>query len=169
MTERPLDAHDERPSRDDPTSTVLAQAVQRARWIIFWERLWPALASIATAVGVFLILSWLGIWLWLPPIARAVGLFLALALIAAAAWPLLFVRIPGKADALRRLMTAGIQLDGASDHGVSEALYLRDPDDNGVELYRDRPESEWPREADGTLAMFTKRLDLEALLRDRES
>lgn len=71
------------------------------------------------------------------------------------------------ADALHRVLQAGITLDGASDHGVSEALYLRDPDENGVELYWDRPEAEWPREADGTLAMFTRRLDLDALLRER--
>jgi catechol 2,3-dioxygenase len=70
------------------------------------------------------------------------------------------------ADALRRLLAAGIQLDGASDHGVSQALYLRDPDENGVELYWDRPEAEWPRAPDGTLAMFTRRLDLEDLLRE---
>ena len=69
------------------------------------------------------------------------------------------------ADALRRLVKAGIELDGASDHGVSEALYLRDPDQNGVELYRDRPQAEWPKNADGSLAMVTKRLDLEDLLR----
>ena len=67
-------------------------------------------------------------------------------------------------DALRRLVKAGISLDGAADHGVSEALYLRDPDDNGVELYWDRPEEEWPRTPDGELAMFTKALDLDALL-----
>jgi len=73
------------------------------------------------------------------------------------------------ADALHRLMQAGIPLDGASDHGVSEALYLRDPDENGVELYWDRPKESWPRTADGSLAMFTKRLDVEALLRARES
>ena len=72
------------------------------------------------------------------------------------------------ADALHRVLSAGIALDGASDHGVSEALYLRDPDENGVELYRDRPEAEWPRHPDGTLAMFTRRLDVEALLRERE-
>ncbi len=71
------------------------------------------------------------------------------------------------ADALQRLIDAGIGLDGASDHGVSEALYLRDPDDNGVELYRDRPQAEWPRAPDGTLAMFTRRLDLDDLLRQR--
>ena len=68
------------------------------------------------------------------------------------------------ADALRRLLAAGIPLDGASDHGVSEALYLRDPDQNGVELYWDRPEKEWTREPDGTLAMTTRALDLKSLL-----
>ncbi|GLS44080.1 VOC family protein [Methylobacterium brachythecii] len=68
------------------------------------------------------------------------------------------------ADALQRLNAAGIPLDGASDHGVSEALYLRDPDGNGVELYRDRPEAEWPRDASGDLAMTTRRLDLADLL-----
>ena len=71
------------------------------------------------------------------------------------------------ADALQRVIAAGIELDGASDHGVSEALYLRDPDENGVELYWDRPKESWPRTADGKLAMFTKRLDVEDLLRQR--
>ncbi len=69
------------------------------------------------------------------------------------------------AQALRRLVAAGVPLDGAADHGVSEALYLRDPDGNGLELYRDRPEAEWPRDARGHLAMFTAPLDLEDLLR----
>jgi catechol 2,3-dioxygenase len=68
------------------------------------------------------------------------------------------------ADALRRVTAAGVPLDGAADHGVSEALYLRDPDGNGLELYRDRPEAEWPRNADGTLAMVNAPLDLRALL-----
>ncbi|WP_206932877.1 VOC family protein [Roseococcus thiosulfatophilus] len=68
------------------------------------------------------------------------------------------------AVALRRVLEAGVRLEGASDHGVSEALYLRDPDGNGVELYRDRPREEWPRDADGRMTMFTRRLDLEALL-----
>ena len=72
------------------------------------------------------------------------------------------------ADALRRLIEAKIPLEGASDHGVSEALYLRDPDDNGVELYWDRPQDQWPRTADGKLAMFTDRLDLMGLLREGE-
>ena len=68
------------------------------------------------------------------------------------------------ADALRRLIAHGIALDGASDHGVSEALYLRDPDNNGVELYWDRPQDQWPRDEKGGIAMFTRALDLEELL-----
>jgi len=82
---------------------------------------------------------------------------------------ILYPTRPALADALHRVIAAGIELDGASDHGVSEALYLRDPDQNGVELYRDRPKEEWPRAADGSLSMFTKRLDLEDLLRAREA
>ena len=77
------------------------------------------------------------------------------------------IRYPDRltlADALRRLIDANISLDGAADHGVSEALYLRDPDDNGVELYRDRPREEWPRSEDGGVAMYTRPLDLRALL-----
>ncbi len=70
-------------------------------------------------------------------------------------------------DALRRLVKAGIPLDGAADHGVSEALYLRDPDENGVELYWDRPMEEWPRTPQGELAMFSNPLDLDALLAAR--
>jgi catechol 2,3-dioxygenase len=68
------------------------------------------------------------------------------------------------ADALRRLIDAGIPLEGAADHGVSEALYLRDPDGNGVELYWDRPKEQWPQNANGELAMYTRRLDLAELL-----
>lgn len=73
------------------------------------------------------------------------------------------------AGALRRLIDAGLSLDGASDHGVSEALYLRDPDDNGVELYRDRARDQWPLTPAGELAMFTKPLDLEGLLRELDA
>ena len=68
------------------------------------------------------------------------------------------------ADALRRLIRANIKLDGAADHGVSEALYLRDPDRNGVELYCDRPPDAYPRDRDGRLAMYTRPLDLDNLL-----
>lgn len=79
----------------------------------------------------------------------------------------LAIRYPTRAtlaDALKRLIEAGIELDGASDHGVSEALYLHDPDDNGVELYWDRPREEWPRDSEGGIAMVTRPLDLEGLL-----
>jgi len=72
------------------------------------------------------------------------------------------------AQAVRRVLAAGIPLDGASDHGVSEAIYLRDPDENGVELYRDRPRGEWPHDPDGGLAMYTRRLDLGALLAEAD-
>ncbi len=90
-----------------------------------------------------------------PPAAGATGLFhLAI----------LYPTRAALADALRRVLDAGISLDGASDHGVSEAIYLRDPDQNGGELYWDRPHADWPRTPDGKLAMFTCPLDLKALL-----
>lgn len=82
---------------------------------------------------------------------------------------ILYPTRPALADALQRVLSAGIALDGASDHGVSEALYLRDPDQNGVELYWDKPREQWPFGTDGKLAMFTKRLDIESLLRQRET
>jgi catechol 2,3-dioxygenase len=92
-----------------------------------------------------------------PPPARATGLYhLAI----------LYPTRTDLADALRRLIEAGVPLEGASDHGVSEALYLRDPDGNGVELYWDRPKEQWPRTPDGELAMFTHPLDLDALLQE---
>jgi catechol 2,3-dioxygenase len=82
------------------------------------------------------------------------------------------IRYPDRktlADALRRVVEAGIPLEGASDHGVSEALYLRDPDGNGIELYRDRPREEWPQPAEGeSVAMFSRPLDLDALLAEAE-
>ncbi len=73
------------------------------------------------------------------------------------------------ANAVKRVLDAGIELDGASDHGVSEAIYLRDPDENGVELYRDRPRDQWPIDAQGELAMYTRALDLSALLGEVEA
>jgi hypothetical protein len=83
--------------------TRLARALGRARWSILWERLWPVLATIATAVGLFLVLSWLGVWLWLPPIGRAIGIGLLFLLTAAAFAPLFMVRMPSSMDGLRRL------------------------------------------------------------------
>ena len=90
-----------------------------------------------------------------PPPSDATGLYHI---------AILYPTRPALADALRRLISAKVPLEGASDHGVSEALYLRDPDENGVELYWDRPEAQWPRSTDGHLAMFTRRLDLNDLL-----
>lgn len=92
-----------------------------------------------------------------PPAAGTTGLYHV---------AILYPSRAALADALRRLVEAGVQLEGAADHGVSEALYLRDPDGNGVELYRDRPRDEWPRAADGSLEMVTRALDVEALLRE---
>ena len=90
-----------------------------------------------------------------PPPQRATGLYhLAI----------LYPTRAALADALRRVLAVGIELDGASDHGVSEAIYLRDPDGNGVEFYWDKPKEQWPRTPDGGLAMFTRHLDLEGLL-----
>ncbi len=80
------------------------------------------------------------------------------------------IRFPSRralAEALRRVVHAGVPLEGATDHGVSEAIYLRDPDGNGIELYRDRPREEWPRSPDGGgVAMYNARLDLQALLEE---
>ena len=87
----------------DVAGEMLSARSQEARWITFWERLWPPLAAIATAIGLFLAVSWAGAWLWLPPIARAVALFVFLVLTAAATVPLIFVRFPSRADGLRRL------------------------------------------------------------------
>src|SRR5882672_48185 len=81
----------------------LQRALARARWALLWERLWPPLASIATAIGFFLAVSWLGVWLWLPPMGRAIGLFAFVVLTAAATVPLFFVRGPTRHDRLRRL------------------------------------------------------------------
>jgi catechol 2,3-dioxygenase len=81
------------------------------------------------------------------------------------------IRFPDRkslAEAVKRVVDAGIPLTGASDHGVSEAIYLRDPDDNGVELYRDRPPEEWPRNADGEMTMYTRPLDVAALLEEAD-
>jgi catechol 2,3-dioxygenase len=82
------------------------------------------------------------------------------------------IRFPDRrslAHAVKRVVDAGIPLTGASDHGVSEAIYLRDPDDNGVELYRDRPQEEWPRTPDGLMTMYTRPLDVEALLAEADA
>jgi uncharacterized protein (TIGR02302 family) len=88
---------------DAATQSLLAAALRRARWTIFWERLWPALTSFATAIGLFLTLSWLGLWLWLPPLGRAAAVIACAAVAVAAAAPFVFVRMPGLRDALSRI------------------------------------------------------------------
>jgi catechol 2,3-dioxygenase len=93
----------------------------------------------------------------LPPPYGSTGLYHA---------AILYPTRTSLADALRRVMKAGIPLDGAADHGVSEALYLRDPDENGIELYWDKPREQWPVSPEGELQMFTKRLDLNNLLNE---
>jgi uncharacterized protein (TIGR02302 family) len=99
-----LDTSGEGPDRREQTTRmVLARALQRARGSMFWERLWPALALLATAFGLFLAFSWAGLWLVLPPLARAIGLFVFVLVTLAAAVPLLWLRLPSVSDGLRRL------------------------------------------------------------------
>src|SRR5712691_6297682 len=102
LTDRPIDSVAADLNSYDGDA-LLARALKRARWSILWERLWPALATLATAVGLFLALSWAGVWLALPPIGRAVGLFLLLVLTAVGSVPLFRFRLPNAYDGLRRL------------------------------------------------------------------
>jgi catechol 2,3-dioxygenase len=94
-----------------------------------------------------------------PPARNATGLYHV---------AILYPDRPALATALARVLAAGVPLQGAADHGVSEALYLADPDGNGLELYRDRPREEWPRDAAGDLLMVSDPLDVEALLREAD-
>jgi uncharacterized protein (TIGR02302 family) len=103
VTEQPVPPNAPERTPDPAARSLLQAAVRRARLTIFWERLWPALAALSTAVGLFLSLSWLGLWLWLPPLGRTV-LLIAFAVVAVAAiMPFVLLRIPGLADGLRRL------------------------------------------------------------------
>jgi uncharacterized protein (TIGR02302 family) len=105
LTDRPADAAapHQPPPPERTGDDLLVRALRRARWTIFWERLWPALASIATVIGLFLALSWLGLWLWLPPAGRAIGLGIFFLLTAAAFAPVLMLRVPSRIEGLRRL------------------------------------------------------------------
>ena len=105
LTDQPADAATPHPvpPPERAGGDALSRALRRARWTIFWERLWPALASIATVVGLFLAVSWLGLWLWLPPTGRAIGLGIFFLLAAAAFAPALALRVPSRVDGLRRL------------------------------------------------------------------
>jgi uncharacterized protein (TIGR02302 family) len=106
VTDRAVDASEQRQSPRADAAALLDAAVKRARWVIFWERAWPALAGLATAIGLFLAASWFGLWLWLPPLIRIALLLALLGLIAAAALPLLRLRVPRRAEALRRIDAA---------------------------------------------------------------
>ena len=99
-----MDGLDEQPQqREHPTRVLLAQALKRARGSLLWEKLWPALATLATALGLFLAFSWAGLWLVLPPLPRAIGLLLFMVVTAIAAAPLALLRLPSISDGLRRL------------------------------------------------------------------
>src|SRR5580698_9725539 len=103
LTETNLPAPVPEPSRAEAARTLLAATLKRARWTIFWERLWPALAGFLTAIGVFLALAWLGVFLWLPPLGRAAVTIVCGLLAAAALIPLLRLRLPALRDSLNRL------------------------------------------------------------------
>ena len=103
MTEATLPNAGPQPRPADATRALLEATLRRARWTIFWERLWPALTSLATAIGLFLALSWLGLWLWLPPLGRAAAVIACAAIAVVAAWPFVFVRMPAARDALSRI------------------------------------------------------------------
>jgi uncharacterized protein (TIGR02302 family) len=118
----------ERSGGEPPAGSLLANALTRARWAILWERLWPALATLATVIGLFLAVSWLGVWLWLPPLGRAAGLLAFAALTIAAALPLAFLRMPDAGDGLRRLdRDSGIPHRPATAMGDELAVSAQDP------------------------------------------
>ncbi|MEA2975509.1 MAG: hypothetical protein QOF19_1029 [Alphaproteobacteria bacterium] len=135
MTDRPLPSPNDR-SRGEGTAAqaALARALRGARWSILWERLWPALVSLASAVGLFLVVSWLGVWLWLPPIGRAIALLVIFVVTAAASVPLLRLRMPSVQEGLRRLdrvsglphrpaTTVNDELATAADDSLAVALW----------------------------------------------
>src|SRR6266702_8017266 len=105
LTDRPADAANphQLPLQERAGDHLLVRALGRARWTIFWEGLWPSLASIGTVIGLFLAVSWLGLWLWLPAIGRAIGVGVFFLLTAAAFAPLLMLRVPSRMDGLKRL------------------------------------------------------------------
>ena len=115
-------------SAEPAARSQLGSAVRRARWSIFWEQLWPALARLAAVIGLFLTVSWLGLWLWLPPLARAAGLVLFGILAIASIIPFVSLRLPGAADALRRLdRGSGVQHRPATTIADELAVTAADP------------------------------------------
>jgi uncharacterized protein (TIGR02302 family) len=119
----------------EPSGSLLAHALNRAHWAIVWERLWPAVATLATAVGLFLAVSWLGLWLWLPPLARAIGLLIFAALAIAAAIPFAFLRPPGTSDGLRRLDRASGLIHRPAT-AMADQLAVPAQDPNALALWK---------------------------------
>src|SRR5688572_14814017 len=114
---------------------MLDRALVRARWSIFWERLWPALASIATAAGLFVAVSWFGLWLWLPPLGRAIVLSVFVLIAAMALVPLLMVRLPSRTETLRRLdRNSGLSHRPATT--ISDRMAEASKDTHAVALWR---------------------------------
>src|SRR6266540_6416373 len=137
LTDRPADAANphQLPLQERAGDHLLVRALGRARWTIFWERLWPALASIATVIGLFLAVSWLGLWLWLPPAARAVGLGVFFLLTAAAFAPLLMLRVPSRIEGLRRLdRNSGLPHRPAT--AIADEIAVPTEDSYSVALWR---------------------------------
>jgi len=119
---------------DPAARAVLETALRRARWTIFWERLWPALAALATAIGIFLSLSWLGLWLWLSPLGRTIGLIAFAVLALAALWPFVGLRVPAMRDALRRL-DRGSGLRHRPATAIADALAVTSKDPYSLALW----------------------------------
>src|SRR2546427_6911744 len=137
LTDRPADAATphQLPSQERAGDHLLVRALGRARWTIFWERLWPALASVATVIGLFLAVSWLGLWLWMPPIARAIGLGIFFLLTAAAFAPVLMLRVPSRTEGLRRLdRNSGLPHRPAT--AIADEIAAPAEDSDSVALWR---------------------------------
>jgi uncharacterized protein (TIGR02302 family) len=136
LTDRPADAASARlPAQGRGGDDLLARALGRARWTIFWERLWPVLASLATVIGLFLAVSWLGLWLWLPAIGRAIGLGVFFLLTAAAFAPLLMLRVPSRIEGLRRLdRNSGLPHRPAT--AIADEIAVPTEDSYSVALWR---------------------------------
>ncbi len=129
---QPLPSHR---STEPVARSQLASALRRARWTIFWERLWPALATLATVIGLFLTVSWLGLWLWLPPLGRAAGMVVFALLALAALVPFARLRIPAAADALSRLdRRSGLRHRPATT--IADELVVTPQDPYSLALWR---------------------------------
>jgi uncharacterized protein (TIGR02302 family) len=136
VNDRPSDsATDARPIDEHVADTLLARALRRAWWTILWERLWPALASLAVSIGFFLAVSWAGFWLWLPPLGRAITLFVLIVLIAVAAVPLFRFRLPSTFDGLRRL-DRGSGLKHRPATAIADELAAGEQDQVSLALWR---------------------------------